>query len=146
MDYAVYLLALALLAVLGRLPLTLVFRLGGWLGWAAWAVLPGYRRLAHRNLTIAFGDRLNDREIRRLVRQHFCTLGANLLSVPRLARLPQDVVQSRVEMIGFDALRALCEHMDMVRPGKQFLDAKDLAVLEKEIGIKQPFLRMKRCC
>ena len=106
MDYAVYLLALALLAVLGRLPLTLVFRLGGWLGWAAWAVLPGYRRLAHRNLTIAFGDRLNDREIRRLVRQHFCTLGANLLSVPRLARLPQDVVQSRVEMIGFDALRA----------------------------------------
>jgi lipopolysaccharide heptosyltransferase II len=106
MDYAVYLLALALLAVLGRLPLTLVFRLGGWLGWAAWAVLPGYRRLAHRNMTIAFGDRLNDREIRRLVRQHFCILGANLLSVPRLARLPQAVVQSRVEMIGFDALRA----------------------------------------
>ena len=32
MDYAVYLLALALLAVLGRLPLTLAFRLGGLLG------------------------------------------------------------------------------------------------------------------
>ncbi len=37
---------------------------------------------------------------------------------------------------GFDALRALCEHFDMVYEGKQFLDAKDLAVLEKEIGLR----------
>jgi len=37
---------------------------------------------------------------------------------------------------GFDALRALCEHFDMVRPDKQHLDAKDLAVLEKEIGLR----------
>ena len=106
MDYAVYLLALALLAVLGRLPLPLVFRLGGLLGLAAWAVLPGYRRLARRNLQIAFGDRTSDREIRRLVREHFWTLGANLLSVPRLARMPEAAVQSHVQLEGFPGLRA----------------------------------------
>ena len=106
MDYAVYLLALALLAVLGRLPLPLVFRLGGLLGLAAWAVLPGYRRLARRNLRIAFGDRFGEKEIRSLVRRHFQTLGANLLSVPRLARLPEKAVHERVKMTGFDGLRA----------------------------------------
>ena len=106
MDYAVYLLALVLLAVLGRLPLPLVFRLGSLLGLAAWAVLPGYRRLARRNLRIAFGDRLGEKEIRRLVRRHFQTLGANLLSVPRLARLPEKAVHERVKMTGFDGLRA----------------------------------------
>ena len=109
MDYAVYLLALALLAVLGRLPLTLAFRLGGLLGLVAWAVLPGYRRLAQRNVTIAFGSQMSDREVRRTVRQHFRTLGANLLSVPRLARLPEEKVQARVDLIGLPALRATLE-------------------------------------
>jgi lipopolysaccharide heptosyltransferase II len=106
MDFAVYLLALALLAVLGRLPLALVFRLGGLLGLAAWAVLPGYRRLARRNMQIAFGGSMDDKQIRRLVRRHFHTLGANLLSVPRLARMPEDEVQKRVEMHGFHHLRS----------------------------------------
>lgn len=109
MDYAVYLLALALLAVLGRLPLTLAFRLGGLLGLVAWAVLPGYRRLAQRNVAIAFGRQMSDREVRRTVRQHFRTLGANLLSVPRLARLPEAKVQARVDLIGLPALRATLE-------------------------------------
>ena len=105
MQFAVYLLALSLLAVLGRLPLALVFRLGGCLGLAAWALLPGYRSLARRNMEIAFGDRMNDAEIRRAVRRHFQTLGANLLSVPRLARMPEEEVQKRVEMHGFHHLR-----------------------------------------
>ena len=109
MDYAVYLLALALLSVLGRLPLTLAFRLGGLLDLLAWAVLPGYRRLARRNVAIAFGGTMSDREIRRTVRQHFRNLGANLLSVPRLASLPEEKVQARVDLIGLPALRATLE-------------------------------------
>ena len=106
MDYALYLLVLGLLAVLGRLPLTVVFRLGCLLGLVAWAVLPGYRRLARRNVEIAFGSEMSAREVRRTVRQHFCRLGANLLSAPRLARLPEADVQARVEMHGLEGLRA----------------------------------------
>lgn len=105
MDYLVYLMVLALLGILGRLPLGLVFRLGSVLGLAAWAILPQYRRLARRNIDIAFGDTMSPREIRRTVRRHFTTLGANLLSAPRLARMPENAVQARVEMIGFSHLR-----------------------------------------
>jgi len=105
MDYAVYLTVLALLAVLERLPLGMVFRLGGLLGLAAWAILPEYRKVARRNLRIALGPGAEEREIRRLVRQHFRNLGSNLLSVPRLAKMPEDAVQSRVEMLGFHHLR-----------------------------------------
>src|SRR5262249_8234245 len=37
---------------------------------------------------------------------------------------------------GFDALRALAEHFELVREGKQYLDAKDLAFLEKQVGLR----------
>ena len=112
MDYAVYLLAVSLLAVLGRLPLTLVFRLGGAFGLLAWAVLPGYRQLVRRNLEIAFGATMSTGEIRRLVRLHFYTLGANLLSVPRLARMPEAAVQERVDLIGLPGLRAALDRKE----------------------------------
>lgn len=106
MDYLVYLLVRLLLAVLGRLPLEAVFRLGAFCGLVAWAILPKYRRLARHNITIAFGRNMSEGEIRRTARRHFMTLGANLLSAPRLARLPEEEVQARVEMIGFPNLRA----------------------------------------
>ncbi|MEY3481192.1 MAG: ADP-heptose--LPS heptosyltransferase 2, partial [Verrucomicrobiota bacterium] len=105
MDYVVYLVVLGLLAVLERLPLGLVFRLGGMLGLLAWAILPKYRALARRNLRIALGPDADEREIGRLVRAHFRNLGSNLLSVPRLAKLPEDAVQACVDMRGFENLR-----------------------------------------
>lgn len=105
MDYLVYLLVLGLLAVLGRLPLDVVFRLGSFLGLVAWAILPKYRRLARHNIEIAFGRTMPEREIRRTVRRHFQVLGANILSSPRLARMPEADVQARVEMVGFGHLR-----------------------------------------
>ncbi len=105
MDYLVYLLVLGLLAVLGRLPLDIVFRLGSFLGLVAWAILPKYRRLARHNIGIAFGHTMSARDIRRTVRRHFQVLGANILSAPRLARLPEADVQARVEMVGFENLR-----------------------------------------
>jgi len=37
---------------------------------------------------------------------------------------------------GFDALRALCEHFELVRGDKQHLDEHDLMLLEKEIGLR----------
>jgi lipopolysaccharide heptosyltransferase II len=106
MDYALYLLVLALLAVLGRLPLGVVFRLGWFLGLVAWAILPGYRKLARRNIGIAFGRGMSDAEVGRTACLHFCRLGANLLSAPRLARMPEAAVQARVKLEGLDVLRA----------------------------------------
>ena len=105
MDYAVYLLVLGLLGILGRLPLTFVFRLGSVLGFAAWAVLPTYRRLVRDNLEIAFGKTMTPREIRRTARRHFQNLGANLLSAPRLARLPEEKIHARMDWVGLGLIR-----------------------------------------
>lgn len=106
MDYAIYVVVLGLLAMLERLPLGFVFRFGGLFGLTAWALLPKYRRLARRNLRIALGPNADEREIRRLVRDHFRNFGANILSVPRLGRMRKQDVESRVEGHGFESLRA----------------------------------------
>lgn len=37
---------------------------------------------------------------------------------------------------GFDPLRALAEHFDLVRKDKQYLDAADLKLLEQEVGLR----------
>lgn len=37
---------------------------------------------------------------------------------------------------GFQALRALCQHYKLVKDGKQFLTAEDLAFLQKEVGLR----------
>jgi hypothetical protein len=37
---------------------------------------------------------------------------------------------------GFDALRALCEHYELIHERKQSLDAGDLAFLEEEVGLR----------
>ena len=114
MDYAVYLAVLGLLAVLERLPLNFVFRFGGMLGLAAWAILPKYRALARRNLRIALGPDADEKNLDRLVRAHFRNLGANLLSVPRLAKMPEDAVQARVDMRGFENLRGALDRREGV--------------------------------
>ena len=79
-DFCVYLLYRAALAFIVALPLPAVFFLGKTLGFLAWLLLPNYRRLARRNVEIAFGNEKPAREIRRIVRRHFQQLGANLLS------------------------------------------------------------------
>lgn len=104
MDYLLYLVVVSLLSILGRLPLPLVFRLGSVLGLIAWAILPNYRKLARRNLRIAFGSSMPEAELRTAVRRHFQLVGANMFSAPRLARLPEEEVQKRVELIGIGGL------------------------------------------
>ncbi len=79
MDYAVYLLYRGFTLLIAALPLVVVFRLGQALGWVGYVFAVPYRRLAVHNLTIAYGGQRSPREIRVLARQHFLTLGANLL-------------------------------------------------------------------
>ena len=84
------------------LPLAWVFNLGrglgslvGWLGF-------GYRRLVERNLQIAFGREKSPRELRRLVRWHFATLGGNLLSSLKIPWMTITQVDACVEWEGLE--------------------------------------------
>lgn len=89
-------------AIASIAPIGLVFTIGRIVGALAYYLLPSYRRLVVRNLTIAFGDEQSPGEIRKLSREHFKTLGANLLSSIKMSTMSADAVAARVEMTGLE--------------------------------------------
>ena len=104
MDRAVFLLYRLASGALCLLPLTAVFRLGWALGTVAYFISGKYRRLVLRNLGIAFGREKSPAELRTLAREHFATLGANLLSSIKLPRLSREEIQGVVTMEGLETL------------------------------------------
>ena len=89
-------------AVLRLLPLRLVFTLGEWGGLLAWTAAPSYRRLVRDNLRIAFGREMDERARRRLARQHFQRLGANLLSSLKVPTMPLAKIEEVVTLEGLE--------------------------------------------
>ena len=78
------------------IPLTACFLLGQFLGIVFWAILPRYRRLAKRNLRIAFGPLLDDRKAAFLTFRHFANLGANLVCSVKIPALSERKLRSRI--------------------------------------------------
>jgi len=104
LDFTIYLLYRAGSAIASALPLRLLFVLGEFLGFCAWLILPGYRRLANHNVSIAFGNEKKPRELRRLVRHHFQRLGANLLCSVKLSTMPAEKILRRVTVENIEAM------------------------------------------
>src|SRR5262249_23481109 len=104
LDFSVYLLYRAGLAVIQALPLRFLFAAGEVLGFCAWLFPGKYRRLAVLNLETAFGQEKSGREIRQLVRRNFQRVGANLLSGLKLAMMPLDRALERIEIENVDAV------------------------------------------
>lgn len=96
MNRLVYLLALGVVSCIRLLPITLCFVLGKLIGLVMWGILPGYRRLAKRNLRIAFGPGLEDRKAAALTRAHFTTLGANLLCSVKIPAMKPEKLRARL--------------------------------------------------
>lgn len=109
MDYFVYLIYRAFIGSVEILPLGLAYRLGSLLGLVAYVALPAYRRLALRNLTIAYGETRPPGEIRALTRQHFVQLGANLLCSIKAARFDAAALHRVVQVEGMENIRAAFE-------------------------------------
>ncbi len=104
MDFFVYLLYRAFAAALAALPLDFVFRLGKGLGTMAYFFAVPYRKLVLRNLHIAYSGEKSPDDLRRLAREHFATLGANLLSSLKLATMPREQIQDRVALENLDVV------------------------------------------
>src|SRR4030095_14279366 len=103
-DFVVYLLYRAGSAVGASLPLPFLFAFGEFLGVCAWTLSGKYRRLATRNLEIAFANEKSPRELDQLVRRHFHRLGANLLSSAKLTQMPPEKILERVEVENIESM------------------------------------------
>ena len=95
-DFVVYLLYRAGSAIAAALPLPLLFAVGQILGSCAWLASGKYRRLAERNVAVAFANEKSPDELRRLVRRHFRRLGANLLCSVKLTQMSPAKILQRV--------------------------------------------------
>lgn len=104
-DRMVYLLASGAVGVVRRLPLPACFLLGQVIGALMWLVLPGYRRLARENLTLAFGGEMSPRAIRALAFKHFTTLGANAVCAFKIPAVGQDEIQNIAAIENLDLIR-----------------------------------------
>jgi lipopolysaccharide heptosyltransferase II len=63
-----------------------------------------YRRLATRNLEIAFANEKSPRELRQLVCRHFRRLGANLLCSAKLTQMPPEKILESVEVENIESM------------------------------------------
>ena len=104
-DRLVYLLALVAVNIVRRLPLSACFLLGQAVGALMWLILPGYRRLARENLTLAFAGEKSAAAIRALTFKHFTTLGANAVCAFKIPAVAQEDIQKI----------AVIEHLDRIR-------------------------------
>src|SRR6184192_1785808 len=104
LDFVVYLLYRAGSAIAAARPLRFLFGVGQFLGGCAWAFAGKYRRLATRNLEIAFANEKSPRELRQLVRRHFQRLGANLLCSAKLTQMPPEKILEHVEVENIEAM------------------------------------------
>ena len=92
MNYVVYLLYRALGFIIGLLPLGVVIRTGRLVGLLGYFLVRKYRRIALRNLAIAFPDK-TPRERRSFGRAHFATLFGNLFAAENIGRLPREEIE-----------------------------------------------------
>ena len=104
LDFVVYLFYRAGSAVAAALPLPFLFTFGEFVGVCVWILSGKYRRLAMRNLEIAFANEKSPDELRQLGRRHFRRLGANLLCSAKLTQMPPEKILEYVEVENIESM------------------------------------------
>jgi lipopolysaccharide heptosyltransferase II len=74
--------------------------------------LPYYRRLAQRNLSIAFGSEITPSQLRRLARQSFMMMGANILSSLKMPSMPSEAIRETFTIEGEEYWKEFLERRD----------------------------------
>ena len=106
MDWLTFWLYRALGFCIALLPLRGGIRAGRTLGWLGYWLVGKYRRIALKNIGIAFPDR-SPRERRALARRHFATLLGNLFAMEKIARLPREQLLDLVTIEGLEIVEQL---------------------------------------
>ena len=105
-QFAVYVAFRVIESGVRLLPLEVVFRLGQLGGLVVWIVSAQYRRLAWKNVAIAFGGERSEAARAALVREHFGRLGANLLCSLKLPAMEAAAIDRVVEIVGSEHIAA----------------------------------------
>src|SRR5437016_2856376 len=113
LDFCIYLLYRAGTAIASVLPLRVLFVLGNFMGFAGWLFLPQYRRLARRNLEIAFANEKSPRELGQICRRHFQRTGASFLCGTKLGSMSPEKLARYVDAENADAVH---QHLRVRRP------------------------------
>jgi lipopolysaccharide heptosyltransferase II len=103
LDFCIYLLYRVGTAIASFLPVRVLFAIGNFLGLGAWLFMVPYRRLAQRNLEIAFANEKSSRELRRIARRNFQCLSANMLCNLKMISMPAEKLARYVEPENLDA-------------------------------------------
>ena len=112
-ERLVYWLYLGLGAAFLGLPLAWTFRIGQAIGLFIWAILPGYRDLARRNLARAFPE-WDSKQIDQCVRKHFQTLGANFLCAFVLTQKPWEETRKYFDVADYQSVAGELDQVSSV--------------------------------
>jgi len=104
-ERLVYIFAWLIVCLIRCLPLSVCFLLGQAIGALMWLILPGYRRLARENLTIAFANEMSEADLGRLTFRHFTTLGANVVCAFKMPSLSQAQIQRVAHFENLDVVK-----------------------------------------
>ena len=101
-QWLVYALFRTVETALALIPLPLVALIGRSIGLLIWVVAIPYRKLAARNVRIAFGRELSRSAQSRIVRRHFMSMGGNFLCGLKLPMMKEVDVVNRVSVSGLE--------------------------------------------
>lgn len=100
MQWLLYIVVRTLLFVLQSLPLGLVARVGRFFGWLAWLIDKRHRRVAAENIRHAFGDEMDEKQIKALVKENFKRIGENFSSAAKTLSMSKERIKSVLEVKG----------------------------------------------
>ena len=107
LDFCIYLLYRVGTAIASAVPLPFLFWFGEFAGSIAWLLLSKYRRLARRNLEIAFSGEKSPVELSRIGRRHFQRAAANLLCSIKMGSMAPEKMASYLATENFEAIHRL---------------------------------------
>lgn len=102
MEFVLYLFARGLVSLLQSLSLPMVARLGRAGGGLAYWLDARHRRVALRNLELAFGPEKSPSEIRAIARENFRRLGENYCCAIKTADMTLEELRPHCEIVGVE--------------------------------------------
>ena len=103
-NWFLYRLITSIISLLNFLPRNVAITVGGIWGQLAFLVIRDARRRTLSNLSMAFGEKTNEKELTRLGRKVFQNLGKNVADAVRLKKMTWEYVEKITEIEGLEHL------------------------------------------